>query len=105
MKTKKLYETDAYIAEFEATVLCCKSDGKAYEIILDKTAFFPEGGGQASDKGFIGEAQVFDVQIKDNVIYHYTNKPILIGEKVNLEAPDHADPKAFIEAVKKMGIC
>lgn len=82
MKTKKLYETDAYIAEFEATVLSCKSAKKGFEIILDKTAFFPEGGGQASDRGFIGEAQVFDVQIAENEICHYTDKPLTDGSCV-----------------------
>lgn len=83
MKTERLYDIDSYITDFKATVLSCKPSGKAYEIILDKTAFFPEGGGQASDKGFIGEAEVFDVQIKDNIICHYANKPVLIGDEIN----------------------
>ena len=54
MKTEKLYENDAYLRRFTATVLSCepladakkREDGAAYGIILDRTAFFPEGGGQ-----------------------------------------------------------
>ena len=40
---------------------------------LDKTAFFPEGGGQYADKGILADANVLDVQINDNVIYHLTD--------------------------------
>ena len=51
--TEKLYYTDAYIKEFEATVLnFTELDGK-YAVILDRTAFFPEEGGQSADIGFI----------------------------------------------------
>lgn len=83
MTSEKLYYTDAYIKEFCATVLSCESCGRGYRIILDKTAFFPEAGGQSSDVGNIGEAQVFDVQIDENeVIYHYADKALNIGDKV-----------------------
>ncbi len=76
MQTVKLYETDAYISEFNATVLSCEKVGKFYETVLDKTAFFPEGGGQSADKGTIDNIEVVDVQIKDNVIVHMTKKPV-----------------------------
>lgn len=80
--TKKLYETDAYISCFNASVVDCIKDGGRYKIVLDKTAFFPEGGGQASDIGTINGADVFDVQIKNGVIYHYTEKAFDIGSTV-----------------------
>ncbi len=80
--TERLYEKDAYIKEFNATVLRCEKDGDFYKTVLDKTAFFPEGGGQSSDKGFLNESQVFDVQIQDGVIYHFTDKPFDIGFEV-----------------------
>jgi len=77
--TEKLYEIDEYIKEFEAKVLDCTFENGSYKVVLDKTAFFPEGGGQASDTGTLGEAQVFDVQIEDGIIVHYTDTPLKKG--------------------------
>ena len=72
--TIKLYENDSYIKEFTATVLSCEEKDGAYFVVLDKTAFFPEGGGQDADKGVINGVDVLDVQIKNDVIYHQVNK-------------------------------
>ncbi len=72
--TIKLYENDSYIKDFSATVLSCEEKDGAYFLALDRTAFFPEGGGQDADKGKIGDADVLDVQIKNDVIYHKVNK-------------------------------
>ena len=80
--TVKLYENDAYIKEFGATVLSCEEAKKGYAVVTDKTAFFPEGGGQQADTGTLGDAKVLDVQIKDDVITHYVNKPLKVGEQV-----------------------
>lgn len=77
MQTIKLYETDAYIADFTANVISCDKNGKTYDIILDKTAFFPEGGGQPSDIGNIDGIKIVDVQIKDGVIIHKAVSPVL----------------------------
>ena len=77
--TKKLYDIDSHLKEFEATVLSCENA----VAVLDKTAFFPEGGGQTSDTGYIDGVKVNDVQIKDGVIYHYLEKDIEIGKAVN----------------------
>ena len=82
MITEKLYYKDAYIKEFCAQVLQCEKCDKGFKVILDATAFFPEAGGQPCDIGTIGEATVFDVQIdKDEIVYHYTDKPLEIGQK------------------------
>jgi len=79
--TEKLYYIDSFIKDFEATVLeCTEKDGK-FLIRLDRTAFFPEGGGQFGDSGFIGEAEVFDTKEKDGEIWHYSKKPLNVGEK------------------------
>ena len=87
MKTKKLYDFDAYAVEFEASVLACveieAKEGKRYEIILDQTLFFPEEGGQTPDKGILGDAEVVDVQIKNNCIKHYLTKPLEVGASVH----------------------
>lgn len=80
--TEKLYELNAYTKEFTAKVLDCIKADDFYKIVLDKTAFFPEGGGQAADVGVLGNTKVFDVQIECENIYHYTNEPIEIGSEV-----------------------
>ena len=79
--TKKIFYDDAYEKYFEANVISCEACEKGYEIILNQTAFFPEEGGQSPDTGFLKtaegkEVEVKDVQIKDGIIYHYTDEPI-----------------------------
>lgn len=80
--TEKLYDKDSHLKSFKATVVACEKEADRFGIILDKTAFFPEGGGQAADTGNIGTANVLDVQIRNGEIIHYTNGPIDIGENV-----------------------
>lgn len=83
--TEKLYYKDAYIKKFTATVLdCTENDGK-YLVTLDRTAFFPEEGGQYADRGTIDGVAVLDVQERDGGIYHYTEKPIAVGKEVYCE--------------------
>ncbi|MGN0492059.1 MAG: alanyl-tRNA editing protein, partial [Acutalibacteraceae bacterium] len=79
--TEKLYDKDSHIKEFSATVLTCRKSGENYAVILNKTAFFPEGGGQESDRGAIGGAAVSDVQIIDNEIIHFTDRPLEVGKE------------------------
>ncbi len=85
MPTIKLYENDSYIQNFTATVVSCDEQNGAFFIVLDKTAFFPEGGGQDADRGTINDATVLDVQIKDDIIYHKIEKPLEIGATVECE--------------------
>ena len=80
--TVKLYDENAYLKEFEATVLDSYPMADGFFTILDRTAFFPEGGGQPADIGNIDGVKVYDVQIKDGIIYHYTTKQFKKGEKV-----------------------
>ena len=80
--TEKLFYEDSHMVTFSATVLSCKKSGERYEVVLDRTAFFPEGGGQYADTGSLGKAEVTDVQEKDGVIYHQTKQPLEIGETV-----------------------
>ena len=71
--TEKIYYDDSSLSEFYATVLGVENtDNNTAAIILNATAFFPEGGGQSADTGYIGNAFVFDVAEKDGIIYHFT---------------------------------
>ena len=78
--TEKLYYKDSHIHEFEAVVLKCRKEKNAYGLILDKTAFFPEGGGQKADTGYVGEVRIKDVQEKDGEIIHYCDTPLEEGK-------------------------
>ena len=81
--TKKLYDKDAYCREFDATVLSCEKGENGYSVILDQTAFFPEGGGQAADGGRVDGIKVTDVQEKDGTIIHTLEEAVKVGEKVS----------------------
>lgn len=81
--TEKLYQQDAYLRRFTATVLDCQP-GKAetFLVTLDRTAFYPEGGGQPADTGVLGGVQVLDVHEKDGVITHTCDAPLDAGAAV-----------------------
>lgn len=81
--TEKLFYENSYMKTFSACVLECEQDGEAWNIILDRTAFFPEGGGQYADTGLLNDAVVLDVQEKDDIIRHRTDRPIKVGTKVS----------------------
>ena len=76
MKTERLFDKDAFLFTFEAQVLSCEKQGKYFAAVLNKTAFFPEGGGQPADKGTLGGEPVCDVQEKEGIIYHYMKAPL-----------------------------
>lgn len=80
--TERLYETDGACREFAAVVLSCVPAKDGYAVRLDRTAFFPEGGGQYADTGTLGAAQVTDVQLVDGAPVHYTDRPLTAGETV-----------------------
>ncbi len=80
--TEKLYDKDSFTKEFDAVVLSSEEAADGYAVILDRTAFFPEGGGQPSDTGFINDAAVFDVQIENEIITHFTDKPFEAGQRI-----------------------
>lgn len=83
--TKKLYEIDSYCKKTSAIVVSCEHDETGYTAVLNETIFFPEGGGQAADKGTINGIEVLDVVLKDGVIYHKLESEVKAGEEVVLE--------------------
>lgn len=82
METRRLYYEDVYIKEFKAKVKECRKGEKFYEIILDQSAFYPEGGGQPCDLGTLGSAEVKDVQEKDGELIHYMETSFDPGDEV-----------------------
>lgn len=71
-ETVRLFDKDAYAVTFEAVVLSVRElDRCVFEVVLDRTLFFPEEGGQTPDTGVIEGLPVVDVQMKDGVIFHY----------------------------------
>jgi len=76
ISTQKLYYEDPFLTEFTAKVLSCEQTETGYAVILDQTAFYPEGGGQSCDHGALGDANVTDVQEQGEAIVHYCDKPL-----------------------------
>ena len=83
METKKLYYEDPFLREFTAAVISCEEVKGGYLVTLDRTAFYPEGGGQPYDTGVLGEANVLEVHDKGGVITHLCDKPLAAGESVD----------------------
>ena len=74
--TEKLYEQDAFIVKFEAKVLSCVKGKKGFDVILDRTAFYPGGGGQPWDTGKLGDVKVLEVHTREGEIVHTCSHPI-----------------------------
>ena len=83
MATEKLYYADPFLKEFTATVLTCEAAKTGYLVTLDRTAFYPEGGGQPSDHGIINGLAVTDVHEKDGVVFHTVEGKVETGETVS----------------------
>lgn len=82
MDTEKLYYSDPYQTRFSAKVLDCVQLKKGYGVILDKTCFYPEGGGQPGDRGMLNGISVTDTHERDGQVLHYTAEPVAIGTEV-----------------------
>ncbi|HJA42822.1 MAG TPA: hypothetical protein H9957_02950 [Candidatus Dorea stercoravium] len=82
--TGKLFYEDSHMKEFEARVLSCEAceEGGGFWTVLDQTCFFPEGGGQYADTGYLGETKVVDARERDGIVYHRTEAPLEPGELV-----------------------
>ena len=83
METEKLYYADPFLKEFTATVLDCQAGRNGYTVTLDRTAFYPEGGGQPADHGTLDGAAVTDVHEKNGVIFHNVDRAVEIGKTVS----------------------
>ena len=80
--TEKLYYADSHLSVFTAKVLACEQVKTGWQVVLDRTAFFPEGGGQSADTGALGSARVLDVQERGGEVVHFCDSPFSVGESV-----------------------
>ena len=80
---EKLYYHLPYVKEFEARVVRC-TEGKngRYQVVLDRTAFYPEGGGQPFDTGMLGDANVLEVHERGGEVIHDTDRFLEEGSRV-----------------------
>ncbi len=81
--TERLYLVDSMLAAFDATVTVCEPDGDGYRIELDRSAFFPNKGGQPCDVGTIGDAVVSDVNEQGERLLHRTDRAVAVGTAVH----------------------
>lgn len=80
MRTERLYNDDPYLTEFRAKVIEVLPYGDKYGVILDRTAFYPIGGGQPSDMGYINNERVSEVIEKDGELLHIIDKQLTAKE-------------------------
>ena len=80
---EKLYEENPYLTQFSAVVESCVQGKKGYDVILDQTAFYPEGGGQPYDTGTLGGVRVLEVHDRGGRVVHTCDRPLEAGTQVS----------------------
>ena len=90
MKTERIYDQDSHTAQCTAMVTACRAHGEGYQIALDRTCFFPEGGGQYGDRGELrtGDGAVYtvtDTQEEGDVVWHAVQRPLEVGTEVTAQ--------------------
>ncbi len=71
MQTRKLYYENSHLRKFSAEVLSCEQTEKGFAVVLDATAFYPEGGGQAADTGMLNGIRVLDTREQGETVVHF----------------------------------
>lgn len=79
---EKKYEENPYLTQFSAQVQSCVQGKKGWDVILDQTAFYPEGGGQPYDLGVLGGVKVLEVHEREGHVVHTCEKPLEVGSRV-----------------------
>lgn len=83
METQKLFYDDPYLREADCSVTSCVQTQKGWLVELDRTIFYPTGGGQPCDLGTLDEAQVVDVSQKEGRLLHLCDRPLETGQMVH----------------------
>jgi len=81
-QTRKLYYEDGFCREFTARVTGCSQTARGWQVTLDATAFYPEGGGQGCDTGYLDGVQVLAVSEENAQILHLCDGPLAVGQIV-----------------------
>ena len=82
METRRLFYEDSHLTEFTAAVTGCEAAEKGWAVQLSATAFYPEGGGQDCDQGWLNDVNVLDVQEKDGKILHFCDQKLEVGQTI-----------------------
>ena len=80
--TEKLFYQDGFLTEFQGTVLECAEEKDGWAVVLDRTAFYPEGGGQPADHGTLDGRVVHDVRENCGKVLHFCDGPVEVGKTV-----------------------
>ena len=81
--TERLYYDNAYLMEFDAQVLRVRPCDEYFEVLLDRSAFYPTSGGQPFDTGRLGDTQVIDVNVEEDLVWHKVTLPLAEGTAVH----------------------
>lgn len=80
--TEKLYYSDGHLSRFTARVTSCEKENGAWAVKLDRSAFFPGGGGQEADEGVLSDMKLLGLREEGEDIVHLTPAPLEPGALV-----------------------
>ena len=95
--TERLYLVDSHLFENECTVLSCAPAKEGFDVMVDRTVFFPNKGGQPCDTGILGGVKVVDVRESGDELILRTDGPLPVGETVT----GHIDEKRRLDIMEQ----